>query len=103
RRGGQYQDVIDGDLAHLERNGTQKPPIYTPEERRQFHAMLTYIGQQRGHKPGAAAHRYKEKFGAWPIDRQIEPIPPSAEVLAWDRHCRIRYAKSQQKAQAAYA
>ena len=63
--------------------------------------MLVYIGIERGHKPGAAAHRYKDRFGDWPPYRYVLPLPPDAEVLAWDRHCRIRYAKRMQK-EAAY-
>jgi DNA repair protein RadD len=66
-----------------------------------FHAMLVHIGVERGYKPGWAAHKFKEKFGAWPLDRNIMPIPPNAEVLAWDRHLRIKYAKSQQKSRVA--
>ena len=94
RRGGVYLDIVDGDLAHLDRSGRQKAPIYTPEERREFHGMLLHIANERGYKPGWAAHKFKEKFGSWPLDRTIMPIRPNAEVLAWDRHLRIRYAKS---------
>jgi hypothetical protein len=44
-----------------------------------------------------AAYKFKEKFGQWPAHRLVTPLPPSPEVKAWDRHCRIRYAKSQQR------
>jgi DNA repair protein RadD len=100
KRPGEYLHVIDGDLAHLQRNGQQHPYNYTPEERRNFHAMLRHIAQERGYNIGRAAHKYREKFGGWPPDRHLAPIPPSSEVLAWERHCRIRYAKAMQKAAA---
>jgi superfamily II DNA or RNA helicase len=103
RRPGSYLDVIEGDLAHLDRSGQSHKHLYSLEEKRAWHAMLAHIGVEREYKPGWAAHKFREKFGAWPIDRNVVPIPPNAEVLAWDRHCRIRYAKSQQKRQAAYA
>ena len=66
-------------------------------EKRLFHAGLQHLALERGNKPGAAAYRFKEKFGHWPLDRFIVPTEPTGEVLAWDRHCRIRYAKAMQK------
>ena len=102
KRGGLYHDVREGDLAHLDRSGRSHPHIYSFGEKREFPAMLAHIALERGYKPGWAAHKFKEKFGSWPLERNIMPIPPNAEVLAWDRHCRIRYAKSQQNRQAAY-
>jgi DNA repair protein RadD len=92
-RPGRFVDVLDGELAHLTRNGKLQPHEYSPEQRQEFQAMLTYIAEERGYKPGWIAHKYKEKFGQWPRHRYVSPILPSAEVLAWDRHCRIRYAK----------
>jgi superfamily II DNA or RNA helicase len=101
RRHGYYHEVRDGHLEHLERDGTSKAQIYTPAERQEFYAGLLHIALERGHKLGAAAHRYREKFGTWPPGSKPEPSPPTPEVQAWDRHCRIRYAKSMQKAKAA--
>ena len=37
-----------------------------PSERARWHAMLIYIGDERGYKAGWAAHKYKEKFGVFP-------------------------------------
>jgi len=103
RRGGLYHDVIEGDLAHLERSGKQRVHIHSFQEKHEWHAMLAHIGVQRGYKPGWAAHKYKEKFGHWPVGRHVEPIPPNAEVMAWDRHLRIKYAKSKQAEKARMA
>ena len=101
RRSGEYLHVRDGELAHLDRNGRQHPSNYTPEQKREFHAMLVGIAIERGNKLGAAAHRFLERFGHWPLDRHVEPLPPNPEAQAWDRHCRIKYAKARQKAQVA--
>jgi DNA repair protein RadD len=98
RRPGEYLYVIDGDLAHVERNGAVHHAHYSVEQKREFHAMLVHLCLERGHKLGAAAHRFKARFGHWPVDRSVSPLPPNAEVIAWDRHCRIRYAKRMQKA-----
>jgi DNA repair protein RadD len=97
RRPGQDVEVIDGDLAHVKANGRVHPNQYSPEERHQFHRMLTGIAMERNYKPGWAAHKFKERFGTWPSARSVPPLEPNAEVLAWDRHCRIRYAKRMQK------
>ena len=100
KRRGEYLQVIDGDLQRIERDGRQHPNAYTPEQKREFHRMLVYLAIERGNKIGAAAHRFKDRFGHWPLDRQVEPLKPNAEVIAWDRHCRIAYAKAMQKAAA---
>ncbi len=65
--------------------------------------MLTAIALRRGYRLGWAAHKFKEKFGDWPAEHRVAPLEPSPEVLSWELHCRIRYAKSMQKAQAANA
>jgi hypothetical protein len=65
--------------------------------------MLAGIAAERGYKPGWAAHKYKERFACWPEHRSVTPLPPNAEVRAWERHCRIRYAKAMQKALVANA
>jgi DNA repair protein RadD len=89
----------DGELARVDRNGR---PIKTsdPNERMRFHAMLKFIQQQRGRHPGWVFHSYRAKFGSEPPVSiyQIDPIPPSAEVLSWVRSRDIAYAKAKQKA-----
>jgi superfamily II DNA or RNA helicase len=89
----------DGELELLARTGRQTHNGYSLEHRREFFQGLLYLTLSRGHKPGAAAYRYRDKFGDFPpyAWQALDPLPPSAEVAAWDRHCRIRYAKSMQK------
>jgi DNA repair protein RadD len=89
----------EGELALL-RNG-QANSAYDPHLRMGWHAMLVYIAQTKGYKPGWAAHKYKEKFGTWPASRHIEPKEPSPEVLSWVRSRNIAYAKAKQKVAAA--
>lgn len=98
RRLGQGVEVLEGELAQVDRQGRLHPCQFSEEQKRTFHRMLLGIALDRGHKPGAAAHRFKARFGHWPLDRAVEPLPPNAEALAWDRHCRIRYAKAMEKA-----
>jgi superfamily II DNA or RNA helicase len=72
----------------------------TLSEKQEFYSGLLTLAQRRGKSEGAAAHRYREKYGVWPNALKKEPGPVSLEVENWDRHCRIRYAKSKAKEQA---
>jgi DNA repair protein RadD len=57
--------------------------------------MLAHLGIERGYKPGWAAHKYKEKFGAFPPwGSSPQPTPPSPEVRSWVRSRLIAYAKA---------
>jgi DNA repair protein RadD len=57
--------------------------------------MLVYIASERGYQPGWIAHKYREKFGAFPRWNSTPwPIPPTPEVRSWVRSRQIAYAKS---------
>jgi DNA repair protein RadD len=57
--------------------------------------MLTAIAAERGYQRGWIAHKFKEKFGAWPPwGAQPQPIDPTPEVRSWVRSRAIAYAKS---------
>src|SRR6185312_16071442 len=52
KRPGRDIEVFDGDLAHVSHNGRIQPNQYSPQQRYDFHRMLTGIAHQRGYKPG---------------------------------------------------
>jgi DNA repair protein RadD len=58
-----------------------------------WHADLSSIAAKRGYKQRWIGHMYRTKFGTWPI-RDIKPMQPSREVLAWVRSRNIAWAKS---------
>ncbi len=89
---------VDGELIKLDggKAPKKKQREYTMQEKQSWYSGLLYIAQQRGKSEGFAAHRYRDKFGVWPNQLRKEPHPPSFEVEQFDRHCRIRWAKSQQ-------
>jgi len=91
-------EVADGDLARVERDRTVTA---VTQDRRRFYAMLLYIAGERGYQPGWAAHKFKEKFGAWPSWRFLDPLPPDDATRAWVRSRAIAYAKAMAKAGAA--
>jgi len=72
---------------------------FTMQEKQDFFSGLIWLYKERGKgKPEAiAAHRYREKFGVWPNSLLKVARPPSFEVEQFDRHCRIRWAKSKAK------
>ena len=89
--------IADGDLGLVE-NGRAKPPAHKPHE---WYPMLAYIAVERGYKPGWAAYKYKEKFGAWPPRGNVVPIEPSPEVRSWVRSRMIAYARRPQASRGA--
>jgi DNA repair protein RadD len=88
----------EGELARVDRNSRMPAQSSDPNERMRWHRMLTYIAVERGYRPGWIAHKYREKFDAWPAVRKIEPQQPNAEVLSWVRSRNIAYAKGKGRA-----
>jgi superfamily II DNA or RNA helicase len=82
--------VQEGDFALV----TNGKPGKTENNAREWQAMLTAIGIERGYKPGWAAHKFKEKFRTWPPSRNVIPIEPSPEVRSWVRSRAIAWARS---------
>lgn len=90
----------DGDLGRVDRN---RHAAVTEHDRARWHAMLIWIGRERGYEKwrGWAAHKFRDKFNSYPPwGSSPEPIMPSPEVRAWVRSRNIAYAKAQQKARA---
>jgi hypothetical protein len=77
--------------------GKAMPSVF---EQGKWHAMLAWIANERGYKPGWIAHKFKEKFGCWPASRAVPPIEPSLEVLSWVRSRNIAWAKSRNRSAA---
>jgi DNA repair protein RadD len=91
-------EVIDGELGRVDSNRTANGHIYSAQEKSVWHAMLTYIARERGHRPGSVYWKYKEKFGHEPPRGiTVMPMPPTAEVRSWVRSRYIAYAKMMAK------
>jgi superfamily II DNA or RNA helicase len=89
-----HVDVIDGDLAHIARDGSRT--AQGPDPRR-FLAQLLWIARDRGYASGWALHKFKEKFGGFPPwRRRSNPAPaaPEPATLSWVRSRQIAYAKA---------
>src|SRR5262249_29899718 len=95
RRPAQYVPHVDGELGLVTGAGRATPAAYDHATRDRWHGMLAHIARERGYKPGWVAHKYKEKFGTFPVwGATIAPLEPSPEVLSWVRSRYIAFAKS---------
>jgi superfamily II DNA or RNA helicase len=88
--------ATDGEL--IEVMGRKKRGAATPEEKAAFFAQLKGYAQQRGYAPGWAAHKFREKFDAWPSDcRDVPAHEPTPRVMSWIRSRNIAWAKSKHR------
>jgi superfamily II DNA or RNA helicase len=95
-------EVADGELGHVDRDRTVWLQTPTASDRARFHAELAWIANERGYASGWIAHKFKEKFGAWPLSRFAPPpLEPRPETRSWMRSRMIAYAKGRAKAGAA--
>jgi DNA repair protein RadD len=91
KRPAEYVCFSDEDLVRVgDRPGV---PI---EDRRSFYGQLRAFAYERGHKSGWAAHKYKEKFGAFPPWdwNQLPHEKPQPATVSWIRSRTIAWAKS---------
>src|SRR5690606_33902413 len=86
-------DVIDGDLVLV---GSAKEP-WTLAQRQQVYRELLGHARRKGWRDGAAAYKFREKFGVLPpwSWRNLGPAAPSPATQAWLRSRAIAYAKAQ--------
>jgi len=95
---------IEAEFSEFSGQKTKKPkkPEATMFQKQEWYSGFLTLAEQRQKKHGWAAHRYREKFGVWPNQLQNVPGPVSLEVQMFDRHARIKFAKSKAK-EAAHA
>lgn len=63
-------------------------------DRQHFYSELLCFAQIRGYKEGWCAHKYKEKFGAFPRGLSKTPRTTSVETAKWIRSRMIAFSKS---------
>ncbi len=90
----QSVDVADGELGLVDRDRVVKLPQRSGDDELRFYRQLLYIAEERGYQRGWAAHKYREKFGAWPSWRNAESVMPDPTVRSWVRSRQIAYAKA---------
>lgn len=63
-------------------------------ENQKFYSEVLYYSRMRGYKDGWAAHKYKEKYGAFPRGLGMELKTPSFKTLQWIQSRNIAWAKA---------
>jgi hypothetical protein len=92
---GRIVHTLDGELVEI---GAGLPEDEI--DRRQFFAELRGYCVEKGWKPGAAAWKFKEKFGHFPPRdwSHWSPLEPSLETRRWIKSRNIAWAKSRARA-----
>ena len=67
-------------------------------DKQRWYSELLAITRSHGWSDGAAAHKYREKFGVWPAKLEKVAKPPSDEVIRWEKSRRIAWAKAKKAA-----
>jgi superfamily II DNA or RNA helicase len=80
---------VPGELTELEM--TKREVL---SENQRFYSELIYFAKLRGYKEGWAAHKYKEKYGAFPRGLHTNPEPTTAKTSGWIQSRNIAWAKS---------
>lgn len=86
-------EVKDEDLVEV----GEKKRKWSKQEKQKWYSMLISYARSKGYKEGWAAHKYREKVGAWPKGLTRQPLEPDGEVLGWIKHIQIRDAKRKEK------
>jgi superfamily II DNA or RNA helicase len=86
---------IDGELIEFGslRSGMVEPTI---AEKAIFHAELRGFAAGKEYREGWVAHKFKERFGAWPNDFRIKsgpPRSPSLQTRNWIKSRQIAFAR----------
>jgi DNA repair protein RadD len=86
---------IDEDLAVVARDGTAAS-YFTSDQRQEFFQQLRAVAQMRGYRDGWTAHKFRERFGAFPPwnYKILQPTAPTDATLRWVKSRQIAYAKS---------
>ncbi|MCK4788894.1 MAG: DEAD/DEAH box helicase [Desulfobacteraceae bacterium] len=92
---GKDVDSIDTELKEID----GKKHKATMAEKRRFYGMCLFYVSEKGWSTGAAAHKYREKFGVWPRGmKSMSSIKPDHEFTRYMQYQNIKYAKSRKTA-----
>jgi superfamily II DNA or RNA helicase len=98
-------ETVPGQLVEFTGKKKKKDPAlaFSMFEKQEWYSGFLTLAHQRNRSEGWAAHRYKEKFGVWPNQLKKERGPTNYDIEMFDRHCRIKFAKSKAKEESAVA
>lgn len=83
--------ALPGHLEELVQTSREKM-----EDKQAFYSELVWIARDKNYSPGWAAHKYREKFGVWPRNMVVNPMPPTLKTMNWIKSRSIAWAKKRQ-------
>lgn len=86
-------ETKDGELTEIKKRKV------TMDEKRRFQSELEYLRRQYGYSSNWVAHTYRDKFGVWPVTKDVAPLTPSKATINFVRYRQIKYAKSRRHSQ----
>lgn len=90
-------ECVDGDLEEMTPEKMRRKP--TAEEKASFYGQMKVLARRGGKKPGWADHRYHERYGHWPPNKQVPEVEPTKETMGWITHSNIRRSYAQKRVQ----
>lgn len=93
---GTHVETLDGQLIEIG-DGLEADE----QARLAFFCELRGYGVERGWKHGAAAHRYRDRFGAWPPREwnSMQPTQPSLATRRWVLSRQIAFSRARKSAE----
>lgn len=90
---------VEAEFSEFNGQRTKKPKKVeaTMFQKQEFYSGMLTLADQRGKPEGWAAWRYKDKYSVWPNQLHKQRGPVSLEVQLFDKHARIKFAKSKAK------
>lgn len=71
---------------------------WSHEQKQLWYSMFKMYAQAKGHNEGSVAHKYKAKFGVWPVNMNRNLLAePSPECYSFITHLNIRHGYSRKK------
>ncbi len=92
--------VVDGRLVEFAGDKSPRFPAnrtWPTMQKAQFYGELMYYAQKKGYKNGWAGHKYRAKFGVYPVDPAIKNAPlkeTTFETDRWIKREQIKYWRS---------
>jgi len=90
-------EYIDAELGEVCFKTKKVKKTHSKQEKQEWYSQLISYGRAKGFKDGYAAHKFRDKFGAFPRNLTGKPQEPTVEVLSWVRGQAARRAISRQK------
>lgn len=78
----------EGELVKLEKTKATK------FDKQAWYSQLLTIAREKGYAHGWISHKYREKFGVWPVGMEDRAAPVTPEVKGWLTYLNIKRAKA---------